>query len=443
MTTIDTSNTSSGIDVESVVSQLIEVERGPERLWQAQQSLLKLQASALSDLKTKLGSLDTSIDTLKDILGVFAQNLVTSSNDSVISATASSEAAAGQHVIEVSSLATRASYYSDPLASGSTEINSGSFQLKVGDADAITITVDSATNTLDKLAAHINSLGLAASASVINDANGARLTISGTQTGKANDVTITSVTDFSFTKSTSAENAKLTVDGIPIESVSNQVDGVIKGVTFKLLDSTPQTVALQVAPDTGRAAQAVQSFVNSYNSLIKAINGQFSYDAANKTSGPLSGDSAVRALQEELLGQISYSTDENRSIATLSSLGITMQNDGTLSVDSAKLNAQLESDFEGVKSFFQGSDSDGFASSFASILDRLNDSVDGPLVLNLKGNSDSQKSIERQIDDFEVRIAIRQQQLIEQYSRVDAILRQFPLTQNQVTAQLDSLNNND
>jgi flagellar hook-associated protein 2 len=442
VTTINTSNASSGIDVESIVSQLIETERAPERLWKAQQQLLQLQASAPSDLNSKLGSLDSSVDSLRDISGAFAQNLVTSSNASVVSATAASDAAAGQHLVAVSSLATRSSFYSDPLASGSTPISSGSFQLQVGSANAVTVTVDAATNSLDKLAAKINAVGMAVSASVVNDANGARLALVGTQTGKANDLTISAITGFAFTRSSSAENAKLTVDGIPIESASNQVQGAIQGITLDLVNTSVQSVVLQVAPDTARVSQAVQSLVNNYNSLIKTISAQFSYDSTNKTSGPLSGDSCVRSLQEELLKQVSYSTDKNGGIASLYSLGITVQNDGTLLVDSAKLSNQLQSDFAHVKSFFQGTNANGFANSFASIMDRLNDSVEGPLVVDLKGNSNSQKSLQRQIDDFEVRIVVRHQQLLEQYSRVDAILRQFPLTQNQLTAQLNSLTNN-
>jgi flagellar hook-associated protein 2 len=162
----------------------------------------------------------------------------------------------------------------------------------------------------------------------------------------------------------------------------------------------------------------------------------------NHTGGPLSGDSTVRVLQEELLSQFRYSNDKNGSMATLSSLGVTMKNDGTLAIDTTNLNNQLQFDFAHVKSFFQGTKSEGFANAFASAMDGLNHSVDGPLVVDLKGNTETQKSLQRQIEDFEVRIAVRQQQLLEQYSRVDAILRQFPLTQNQLTAQLNSLSGN-
>lgn len=438
--TISAASSGSGIDVESIVSQLIEVERGQERIWQAQQKVLQQQSVALTDLKTRLGTLDTNIDTLKDVLGAFSQNLASSSDNSTLTATADSTATQGQHSIKVSSLASQASWYTNALPSDSTEIASGTFQLKVGVEDAKTITIDSSNNTYDKLAKYINGLGLKALATVVTDANGARLTISGTATGEANDVALSGASGFTFTQSTQAANAKLTVDGIPIESASNLVSGVIMGVSLQLQDAAPtEVITVNVAADTGRVTQAVQNFVNSFNSIMKGINAEFSYDPGTQTSGVLAGDSSVRMLQQELLARISYNTTNNGDISMLSSLGIKMENDGTLTMDSAKLNGLLQSNFSGVKSFFQGTDSNGFANSFASMLDNLNDSVNGPIVVDLKGNSDTQAAISRQIDDFEIRVAVKQQQLMDQYSRIDAILRQLPLTQNQVAAELNSL----
>jgi flagellar hook-associated protein 2 len=442
-TTISSSSASSGsgIDVEAIVSQLIEVARGPERIWQSQQHVLQQQAAALNDLKTRLGTLDTNVNTLKDVFGAFSQNLASSSDTSIVTATADSNAISGQHSVKVTSLATKAQWYSDALANGSAVIPSGTFQLKVGSGNPKIITIGSTNNTYDKLASYINGLGLNVSATVVNDANGSRLAISGTLSGKANDVILSDVTGFTFTQSAQADNAKLTVDGIPIESATNLVSEVVAGVSLQLQDASPtETITVTVAADTGRVTQAVQNFVNSFNSIIKGINTQFAYDSTSETAGVLSGDSSVRTLQQQLLTRTSYSTKLNGDLATLSSLGITMEDDGTLTLDSAKLNGLLQSNFAGVKSFFQGSNSDGFANSFASVLDYLNDSVKGPLVVDLKGNTRTQNSIARQIEDFEVSIAVKREQLLNEYSRIDAMLRQLPLTQNQVTSALESLN---
>lgn len=429
----------SGLDVDSVVSQLIDVERAPEKIWQAQQQLLQQQASALTSLNTKLGLLDTTMDSLKDVMGVFSKNIVTSSDESVLSATADSTAVAAQHSVVVTNLASKASFYSNALASSSTTIASGSFSIKVGTADAVAITVDSTTNTLDKLATKINGLALGVTATVINDANGARLTVNGNATGNANAVTLSAVSGFTFTQSSAAGNAKVSVDGIPIESATNVVANAIPGVTLQLQnDSDGKAITVNVTPDKARVSQALSDFVTNFNSIVSYLNSQFHYDATNQTIGVLSGDSSVRVLQQQLLGMISYSTKDNGNLGTLGSLGVTMENDGTLKLDSTKFNDLMQSNFDGVKSFFQGANYNGFANTTGDVLTGLT-STKGPINIDLQGNKDTQTAITRQIEDFELHIDVRRQQLLDQYSRVDAILRQFPLTQAQVTAQLNSI----
>ena len=440
---MSTATSGSGIDVDAIVSAMIDAERAPERIWQSQQYLLQAQAAALNDIQSRLKNLDSAVSDIRDVLGVFSENLATSSEESLLSASADSTAVAAAHTIKVTSLATNASYYSNALASSSTVIVSGSFTITAG-ATTNTIAIDSTNNTLDKLATYINGLGFDARATVVTDANGARLAINGTKTGKANDVQLSAVTGFSFTTASSADNAKLSVDGIPLESATNAVSGAIAGVTLHLTNASPSTaVTLTVAPDQDRVTRAVQNLVSNFNSLITAVNSQFKYDATNKTAGALSGDSTIRTLQEQLLGSVGYSSSKTDSIASLASIGVTMNDDGTLTFDSNKFSGLIQSNYSGVKTFFQGSGdgSSGFANSIGKLMDQLTDSTAGAIVIDLKGNSDAQKSITDQIDDFEVRIADRRQQLLEQYSKVDAILRQFPLTQNQVTAQLNSLSN--
>src|SRR5262249_7937866 len=136
MSSISTTSLSSGsgLDVDSIVSQLIEVERAPERIWQAQKQLLQQQASALNAIKSRLSTLETNMDTLKDVLGAFSQNLVSSSDQSVLTATSDSTAVQGEHSVVVTALASRAAFYSNAIATSSTTIESGCFTLKVGNA---------------------------------------------------------------------------------------------------------------------------------------------------------------------------------------------------------------------------------------------------------------------------------------------------------------------
>ena len=440
-TNLGTSSLSSGsgIDVDTIVSNMVNAARAPERVWQNQQLKLQSQQAALNELSADLSALDSSVSKLTDPLGAFNGFTSESANNSVFTASATSGASAGQHSVVVTQLADKASYYSNTVGSISAAIN-GSISIKVGATDATSIPIDSSTDTLDKLASAINQKNLGVTASIVTDAKGARLVLTGNNTGDTNNVVVTGTGSLSFTQSTSAQNAKLTIDGVPVESVSNTVSGALASVTLNLQSASKDTpVSLTVKQDTAGVTSAINSFVNNYNTIIKAINTQFSYDATTNTAGALSGDASVRALQEQLLGQISYSSTTTGNISTLAALGITMGDDGTLALDSTKLSAAVNSDFANVKSFFQGDGTTGFASQFGVLMNGLTDSTTGSVIVDLQGNSDAQKTLTDQISDFEVQIAFKRQQWLDQFSKVDAILRQFPLQQQQLTAELNSL----
>lgn len=429
----------SGIDVDAIVSNMVEAARAPERTLATQQLKLQAQQAALNEIAADLTTLDSSVNELNDPLGPFSTLSATSSDSSMLAVSAGAGAIQGQHSVVVSRLAANDCYYSNPQTSGSTEIN-GSLSIKVGTADAVSITIDTATNTLDKLASAINQKSLGVTASVVNDAQGARLVVSGNKTGDANTVVLSGTGSLSFSQSSIAHNAKMTIDGVPVESATNTVSGVLTGVTLTLQNADEnRTITLNVRQDTSRAIAAINGFVQSFNTIISAINKQFSYNAASRTAGALSGDAAIRTLQEQLLGQMAYKSDATGNISTLSALGITMTDSGTLAVDADKLSSALNADYPNVQSFFQGDGKTGFAGKFGTLMNALTDSTRGPVVVDLEGNRNSQKAIADQIDDFEVQIEFKRQQWLEQFSKVDAILRQFPLQQQQITAQLNSL----
>jgi flagellar hook-associated protein 2 len=441
--TVNTSGlmTTSGFDVQGLVDQMIQAAQAPEQIWKRQQAALTAQTTALTSLSSKLASLHTSVESLTDILGAFAARTASSSDESVITATAGTSAATGQHSVTVTSLATKAVYYSTTsVATGDTVLAGGSITLQVG-SNAKQIAIGGDTNTLNKLASKINSLSMGINASVMTDSSGARLALVSSATGKANDITVTATQDsaLAFHKSIDAADAVATIDGIPVTSASNELTNVLTGLTLQLNSQQPDTaVTITIAEDTGRVAQAVSSFVNSYNALTAAINAQFSYDQSSGTAGTLSGDSAVRMLQERLMQAVGATKVSTSNTPTLRSLGITMKDDGSLSVDSAALNSALQSQFADVQIFFQDTKL-GFATKLGALMNSLTDSVKGPFVVDLKSISDQQKTLTNTISDFEDRLIFQRQQLVEQMSQVNALLQELPNTQNQLDAMLGSL----
>jgi flagellar hook-associated protein 2 len=444
--TVNTSGlmSTSGFDVQGLVDQMIQAAQAPELLWKDQKTALAAQASALQSLSSKLTSLNSNVQALNDVLGVFAQHTVSSSDQSVVTATATEAAAVGQHTVIVSSLASKAVYYSETsVASGDTVLSGGSVTL-ISASSSHQIAIGADTNTLDLLAAKINSYEMGVTASVLNDSSGARLAVVSGGTGTINDITLTTSSDsaLTFVKSSDGANAKASFDGIPIESATNSLDNVVPGVSIQLKSKSPDNaVTIDIAFDTQRVGQAINDLVNSYNSLLSATNAQFAFDPGSGSSGPLAGDAALRTLQEQLMWTIGNTKVPSNPIPTLRSLGIAMNDDGTLTVDNDKLNALLSSQFQDVKTFFQ-TPGNGFGTQLGELMDDLTDSVNGPLVVDLKGISASEQELTNTINDFEDRLTLKRQQLVDQFSQVNALLQSLPSMQNEIDAMLGTMSNN-
>jgi len=429
--------TGQGIDVTATVSQLIANLRGPEQVWQTQQKILAGQSSALTQLNTEVTALSDAVDSLNDPAGALTARSVTSSQAAIATATASNSTPIGSHTVVVNNLATSSSYYSGAVASSTTPLPAGTFTIQVGSGQASTITIDATNSTLDGLAAAITNLNLGVSASMVNDASGARLAIVSNTSGAASDLTIANVdSSLSFTKGATGTNASLTVDGVPISSASNTVSNTVAGLTLNLVGQDPNTqIQISVTPDTTTVTQAVTDFVTAYNTIIQDLSSQFTFNTTTSSAGALAGDAGARMVQSELLSAVTYAGTGN-SFNTLASLGISMNNDGTLSIDNAKLSAAVNSDFTGVQNFFHPATGTGFASSIKDLLDPLTDPTQGAFSIELKGMSDGQKSFQDQIDNYEVYIATQQQLLTVQYTQVDLALRQLPLLQQQINSEL-------
>jgi flagellar hook-associated protein 2 len=429
-------SSSQGIDVASTVAQLISVQRAPERQWMQDQNDLQTQADALTKINTLTSGITQTLNDLKDPLGALSSVIATSSQDSIVSVSAGAGALAGDHTVVVNNLASTGSWYSDVVANADASLTPGTFDLQTGSNAPTTITVGSGVNTLNGLVSYINGQNLGVRASVVTDANGARLALVSNTSGAAGDITISNTSGLAFTRAVEGRNASLTIDGIPITSASNTVAGAVDGVTFQLKTAAPGTpINIKVSPDVDKISKSIQSFVNGYNSVIKEINSQFTYNTTTQTAGPLAGDSGLRILQTNLLSAGSYSSSGD-TIATLRSVGVSMNNDGTLTLDSTQLTQTLQGNFDAVRTFFHGTAGDGFAGYLSAQLEPLVDSTEGAFTVELKSISATKDSLQDQIDRFEVYIAGEQTRLSDVYNQANIMLQQMPYRQQQIDALL-------
>jgi flagellar hook-associated protein 2 len=448
----------NGIDVKSVVNSILNEQTGPLTSWRNEQTDLSTQAGILSGLNNNLTSLAAAVLSLADPHGPLASQSAASSNSDILTATAQNAAVAGTHQIVISALATTGTLYTNPLSDANTSllpggVGTGDIKLQVGGVDGIThdIPITAGSNdTLSKLAAYINDQKWGVSASVVSDAGGARLALFSQATGTPGALAISSNdTSLVFNAPVGGTNASLTIDGVPISSSSNTVTGAITGVTLNLVGASPATtVQLVVGPDANAATNAINNFVDAYNSVVGIINTQFAVNPATNSQGPLGSDSTLRALQSRLLNDVTYSISGNSGLVNLAALGIDLNNDGTLSVNQVgtdthpSLHNVLAQNPGAVQSFFANDSGNGFANSFNNDLFSLTDVTDGILNLDIAGNKTHQKALEKQINNLQDRLSAQQQTLTALYSRVNATLESYPSLLFTVTSILGALNGN-
>jgi flagellar hook-associated protein 2 len=431
----------TGINVAAFVQQLTQAASVPLQQMQAEQATYTAQQNAISNINSLLSTLQNATLTLQDPLGPMAAVVANSSNSSVLTASAASGTATGTHTVTVNSLATTSSFDTNTLASGTTTFGTGQFTLQVGSNTATTITVDSTNNTLNGLASAINGGNYGVTASVITDANGSRLALVSNTSGVPGNISITgNTTGLTFSQTATGTNASFTLDGVPLNSTSNTVTGVLSGVTLNLVGTSSSPVTLTLSGDPTQATNAINSFVSAYNAVVQAINTQQTYTPNATSQPPLFSDSSLAQVQQTLATDMNYVISGNNGITSLSSFGVNLQQDGTLQVDTTSLNSALTASFSSVQNFFQQVGStNGFAVNLNNSLATLTNPASGPLYVDNNGITGAQNALASQISAFQANLAQQQQTWLQEYSQVNTTLQTLPLMLAQINGQLGAL----
>jgi flagellar hook-associated protein 2 len=428
-------SSSGGLDVTSAVAAVIAADSAPEIAWENQQTTISNQTAAINQLESESSNLSDQLNALNDVAGALGSISATTSDSTVVTASAQPGTVLGNHVIVVNQLATTASWYSSSVASSSTALPTGSFSISAnGTTTAINIGGTGNPDTLDAVAASINSQSLGVTASVITDSSGARLALVAQSSGAAANFSVSvgsgsaTSSGLTFTQPVTGADASLTVDGVPITSASNTVTGAISGVTLNLQGaSSPDTqVNLSLAADSSSIESAIDSFVSAYNTLITDVNSQFNYNSSTNTDGTLSSDSVVRGLQSSLLAATNYAPTSGSSISSLAALGISTNQDGTLSVNSSTLESAINSNSSGVQAFFQGTAQNGFATSLNTTLSTYTDPTEGAFTVDLSSLSNEYQDLTDQINTFQLYITAEQAKLTTEYNNANIALQELP-----------------
>ncbi len=455
--TVTSTGLGSGLDINSIVSQLVAAEsNGPTALLNSQKSSIQTKLSAYGQFQSAVAALQASIATLSTT-AQFNTNSASVADKTIATATADGTSTPGNYTLEVDQLATGAQLVSGPVASATTAVGTGTLTIHVGQT-AIAVNVTSTNNTLAGIATAINSAGAAKgiNASLLTANDGVRLVLTSATTGAANAVTVTqsggdgglaslvydpanSVTN--LTQQQGAQDAVIKLNGYTYNSASNVVTGALTGVTLNLLGKTATgaTTSLSVATDTSTPMQAVQTFVSSYNTLATALGNLSSYDATSGTAGPLLGDSVLNTFQNQVNSVIDASVGSLKGgpFSTLAELGIVANVDGTLSVDSAKLSQAFSNNYSTVTQLFAGGD--GFAVKLNNLLNEYTDPTTGVFAQQTKSLQSSLTDIASQQTSLNQRMQTLQTTLLAQYNAMDALVAQLKSTGTSLQAQLDSI----
>jgi flagellar hook-associated protein 2 len=387
----------SNLDVNGIVSKLMSVERQPLTTLDSKEASFQAKLSGFGTLKGALSQFQTSVGALSNI-SQFQAVRVTAGDATIVSASAVGAATPGTYALEVTKLAQVQKLAAAGQASDSAAIGNGviSFDLGVisgGSFDAPsgkytgasfttngagikTVTIDDSNHSLSGIRDAINKANIGIAATIVNDGGTSpyRLVLTNAVSGKTSSLKISVTGDAplaallahnpgsapgsqAFSETLTAQNAEFKIDGIAVSKGSNTVSDAITGVTLNLgKTNVGSTTNITVARDTASLLTSVNAFVKAYNDISQTLRDAGAYNATTKQASILNGEASVRTIQTQIRNVLTTPVAGGASaFSRLSSVGVTLQKDGLLAVDSTKLQAAMDSNFNDLAGLFAAS----------------------------------------------------------------------------------------
>ena len=458
----------SGLEVETIVKQLVALESKPIAALQTKATGINTQISAFSQLKSQISNLQDQLDKLTKP-ATWLGNTLTSSNSTQVTGTATSSAVQATYDVEVSQMAAGQTIGSGLVASGTT-LGPGKLTISMGtygangltpntkDGANVSFSVDitAEDDSLAKIAAKINAAKGDVSATVLKDHTGERLVLQSKTTGVNSAFSVETEgaglqqfayngTDGTMKRSVEAQDTLAKINGIDMASHTNVFEEVAAGVTLTVAQKSAKDAApvrITIANDTATAKTALKNLVESYNALSNALKTMTAYDKDSKTAGTLQGDSTAINLQSAMRRLLSGPGGEGGAFASLSQMGIAFQTDGTLKIDDTKLDKALK-DPESMSKFFTADVADANQDGLAV---RMKDFTSGLLATGgtfstkdetlknaLKRNTADQERQSARVTAYEARVRA-------QYSRLDTQMASLKSLDTYVSQQVAAWN---
>jgi len=470
-----TASSTTALDVPTLVSQLMAVERRPIDKLNAKIASYETKISSFGTLSGLMSSFQTAAKALNTNLQKLA---ATPSDPNVLTATASSAAIPGTYSVSVSQLAQSQNLVAAGQTSSTAAIGNGTATTVTFDLGKISggtltngvysgatftsngsgtasITIDGSNNTLEGIRDAINAATLGVTATIVNDGSGTpyRLALSSSNSGVNNSFKITTsggdgaidsllghdpAGRQNLTQTLAAQNAALTVNGIAITSASNSVSEAIQGVTLSLRNITASPTTLTVTRDSASINTAATGFVEAYNALASQIKSRSAYGTDGKSGGALAGDGTLRFMQEQLHG-IFNTPASGGTLTSLSQVGISIQQNGSLLLDSSKLDSAIAANYSDVRNLF--SSSTGYATRLEAWA-KSTLATGGALDTRTQSLNKYVKSYNVEIEKLENRMTALQKKYTSEYTNLNLLLSRMNTTSTFLTQQLSSSQQN-
>lgn len=451
--TVTSTGLGSGLDIESIVEGLVSAEGDVKQSnLETEEAELETELSSVSLLQSALAEFEDSLSSLTDE-ATFNAVTASVSDDKAFTVETDSDAQVGSYAIEVQQLASAHKLVNtQAYESGS----SGSLTFTQANGNSFSIEIDDTEATLSDIAEAINasSDNEGITATVINTDAGEQLVLTANDSGEDSRITSISSTttegdlsvfDYSYDDSTdgdeglysqvsAAQDAIMTIDGQTVTSASNEISGVIEGVTFTLTAETEAAASLDISRDTSTVEALINNFVNAYNTLQTTLDSLTSYDSDSEEAASLFGDSMTRTLKNQITRTLTDSYEG--SINALSSLGITTQSGGQLEIDEDTLAAALDSDLEGVTTLFTAED--GLASTLAEKISSYTED-DGILDSRIDSVNEQIEDVEEQMDDLADWLESYEDQLYDKFNAMDTLVASINSEGESLIETLDAI----
>ncbi len=413
----------TGMDTESIISELMKIERFPIDRLEKDQAYYNNRLNAFSELDGKLKGFLAKAEAIDTRLELNSPTLKSSSEE-FVAATADSNSQLGSYQLTVIDLAQQQKDVSQGYADKTAAtFGTGTLDLTVAGAST-SLTIDATNNSLEGISKAINDADLGVSAAIINDGTAGspyRLVLTGENVSNAFSLDASGLsggTDDNPTMSNTqtAHQAHILLDGIDIYSDSNTVNSAVPGLSFELLKADSQaTTTLNVSVDNEATTGKIKDFVSAYNEIITFI-------ADQKESG-WGNDSAFRSVKSHLQNILADQQSGGGVFTSLSQIGFETQRDGTISLNNTKLSSALTDEYDSVLGLFSGVDGgEGISTKFATYLENLTDSVDGLYVGRKETTEKNSRRIDQQISNMEARLEQKEKTLRAQFSAMENLV---------------------